>query len=293
MGSAMRIGLAIASVGRPEILRQMLLRLRRQTRAPDRILVVAAAPADLPDGGVVAPVEAMFGPRGSSAQRNCALEILSPDCDIVVFIDDDYTPTRDFVAGVARLFSQHADVVAASGHLIADGFRSPGLSFEEADALIDAYERQPHAEAELVDDTGTYGCNMAMRVAAAPLARFDENLPLYGWLEDTDFSWHFAQAGRVVRCNHFAGVHLGAKSGRTSGVRFGYSQIANPIYLVAKGTMDARRAYSMAAKQVVANLIKVARPEPWIDRAGRLKGNWLAFMDLMRDDIHPKRILDL
>ena len=40
------------------------------------------------------------------------------------------------------------------------------------------------------------------------------------------------------RANVLRGVHLGNKRGRVSGLRFGYSQIANPIYLLQKGTPD-------------------------------------------------------
>jgi GT2 family glycosyltransferase len=63
---------------------------------------------------------------------------------------------------------------------------------------------------------------------------FDENLPLYGWLEDVDFCRRLAPYGRIVRNARTAGVHLGSNSGRTSGVCYGYSQIANPLYLWRK-----------------------------------------------------------
>ena len=67
--------------------------------------------------------------------------------------------------------------------------------------------------------------------------RFDENLPLYGWAEDVDFCRQLATYGRIVENARTTGVHLGSNSGRTSGVCFGYSQIANPLYLWRKGTL--------------------------------------------------------
>lgn len=97
----------------------------------------------------------------------------------------------------------------------------------------------------------------------------------------------------MVRTNYFGGVHLGVKSGRTSGTRLGYSQIANPIYLVAKGTMRRSPAAKMALTNFIANLVKSPVPEAYIDRRGRLKGNLLALIDVLRGANHPTRILEL
>ncbi len=288
----MKIVVAIATTGRPAIVAEALKRIEWQSRAPDATLIVGAELSDIdapPDWArfIVAPM------KGSGAQRNYALDLIGEDADIVVFIDDDYVPAPDFVEGVERLFSNHPDVVAASGHLIADGVFSPGLAFDEADALIADY-RAPHADERwLTDETGTYGCNMAYRLAAAPHVRFDDSLPLYAWLEDTDFSAQYARVGRVVRTNHFAGVHLGVKSGRTSGVRLGYSQIANPLYLMRKGTVTPLFALKLAAGNFFANLMKSLRPEPWVDRRGRLRGNLLALGDLLRGRADPRRVLEL
>lgn len=288
----MRIVIAIATTGRAGVVSEALKRLARQSRAPDAVLVVGASPDDVhetPEGArfVVAPV------KGSGAQRNHALDLIGADADIVVFLDDDYAPAPGFVDGVERLFSDHPDVVAASGHLIADGVHSRGFTFEEADALIAGYSPPPPGAHRLTDETGTYGCNMAYRVAAAPHVRFDANLPLYAWLEDTDFSAQYARVGRVVRSDHFAGVHLGVKSGRTSGVRLGYSQIANPLYLMRKGTAAPLFAFRLAARNMLANLVKSLRPEPWVDRRGRLRGNLLALADAVRGRADPRRVLEL
>jgi hypothetical protein len=289
----MKIAIAIATTGRPLVIGELLRRLDRLPASADQILIVGAAPEDAPQGPLPSSARFFLGPRGLAAQRNRALDLLAGEADIIVFIDDDYVPAPDFVAGVERLFASHPEVVAASGHLLADGIHSRGLSFEEADALIADYARAGAGAFWLEDSTGTYGCNMAYRVAAAPRVRFDERLPLYSWLEDTDFSAQYARAGRVVRTNHFAGVHLGVKSGRTSGVRLGYSQIANPIYLVAKGTASRGFAFKLAARNLLSNLVKSVRPEPSIDRRGRLRGNLLALADALRGRSDPRRVLEL
>ena len=184
-------------------------------------------------------------------------------------------------------------VVAASGRVLADGFRSAGIGFAEADALVAAYESEAPRDVAVFDQVGAYGCNMIIRSNARPDARFDENLPLFGWLEDLDYSSPFAKVGRIVETNQCVGVHLGVKSGRTSGVLLGYSQIANPLYLAAKGTMGRDRARRMAIRNVLANLLRSVAPERYIDRRGRLKGNLAAMSDLIRGRCHPTRVLDL
>jgi GT2 family glycosyltransferase len=70
---------------------------------------------------------------------------------------------------------------------------------------------------------------------------FDERLPLYGWQEDVDLSRRLAAFGTVVKVPAARGVHLSVKLGRNSGVRLGYSQIANPLYLSFK-----RRGYPLS-----------------------------------------------
>ena len=90
---------------------------------------------------------------------------------------------------------------------------------------------------EIKDQPGAYGCNMIARFSAMPDIRFDENLPLYGWLEDLDFSARLRTKGRVVEASRCVGVHLGVKNGRSPGRQIGYSHIANPLcHLARKGS---------------------------------------------------------
>jgi hypothetical protein len=119
---------------------------------------------------------------------------------------------------------------------------------------------------------------------------FDERLPLYGWLEDVDFSRQIARFGRIVSTEATRGVHLGVKLGRQPGVKLGYSQVANPLYLIGKGTMSPRRALLLIARNLAANTLRSLRAEPWVDRRGRLVGNCWAVLDLLTGRLDPRRI---
>jgi len=138
-----------------------------------------------------------------------------------------------------------------------------------------------------------YGCNMAFRSQAVGSLRFDETLPLYGWQEDVDFTGQMMKRGQTVKTTAFAGVHRGVNKGRTRGIALGYSQMVNPAYLVRKGTMRPGKALRLMAKNFLANHAGLIHSEPFIDRAGRCKGNWLAILDLLRLSCNPQRVLAL
>lgn len=57
--------------------------------------------------------------------------------------------------------------------------------------------------------------------------------------------------------------------------------------------MSSRFAMKLAARNFVANHVKLLRPEPWTDRRGRAVGNWRALIDILRGKAHPKRIFDI
>jgi hypothetical protein len=108
-----------------------------------------------------------------------------------------------------------------------------------------------------------------------------------------DFTSQLKKFGRVVGLSTLIGVHLGTKFGRESGVRLGYSQVVNPVYLMRKGTVPAKYALEIIGRNIAANAIKSFWPEPYADRRGRLKGNLLAASHLFLGRIEPEYILKL
>ena len=293
--SALKIGIAIATTGRPHVLYESLQDLRLQSRVPDLVAICPADQSDIHEdrnAELGLPIHYMRGARGASAQRNAIIERLS-DVDVVVFMDDDFSMTSDYLAEVERLFGAHDDIVIATGDLIADDVNGPGLAIETTRDLL-AKAPVPTAET-LVDIFNGYGCNMAVRWSSICWsgARFDEALPLYSWGEDVDFSRQLSGKGRIVRSNMLRGVHRATKHGRTRGVRFGYSQIANQAYLLRKGTVPVGASLWQAVKNIAANAVGSVKPEPHIDRRGRLLGNTIGLYDLFRGRSSPSRILDL
>jgi GT2 family glycosyltransferase len=268
--------------------------LAKQSRAPDLIVVsspsygdVAGLPNDQRNTVVI------VGQNGLTNQRNSILRSLE-NFDVVVFFDDDFVPCSRYIEEVEAIFLTHSDVVMTTGRVVADGIKTRGLSFEDASELLelDAHTQVP---ALVTPVSNGYGCNMAIRLDPVFRNRikFDENLPLYAWLEDVDFSRQLARQGGIVKVTATRGVHLGAKNGRQAGARLGYSQIANPVYLIKKGTCPLRHALFLISRNLAANAVRSFQPEPYVDRIGRLRGNMLALWDLVTGRIHPLHILRL
>ncbi|MCT2398712.1 glycosyltransferase family 2 protein [Novosphingobium mangrovi (ex Huang et al. 2023)] len=282
----------IATVGRAELVRRTVDMLADQTRRADGIVVASVTPQDV--AGVKEArgnPEILFSEKGLCRQRNRALSALEGQADIIVYFDDDFIPAPDYLANVEALFAADPQVVGVTGDLLADGVLHGGYSVEQAQALI--ANRPARFQPEIVERRELYGCNMAIRVAAAKGLRFDENLPLYGWQEDVDFTNRLGRRGRLIAASSVTGVHMGISSGRTSGKRLGYSQVANIVYLKRKGSMRSGFGNRLMTKNVFANALRSLKPEPLVDRRGRLLGNVLAVVDCLRGQLDPRKILEM
>lgn len=292
----MDITIIIPTLNRVSLLPEILAHLDQQTKppveiilsAPDESHVVAYAPKTY-------RLRSVFGSKGLCAQRNRAMSEVLDRTDIITFFDDDFVPSNNYIANVEEAFRLHPEWVVVMGHLAADGARGPGFSFAEGLSLLrDAEKKRTPEETDYVKrHPGAYGCNMSMRARCIGSLRFDERLALYGWQEDIDFTSQLRRFGDIVGTGKLLGVHLAAKSGRVSGVKFGYSQICNPVYLMKKGTMPVGFALDLMFRNFASNLVKCIRPEAYVDRRGRLEGNMLAISHILRGKITPEYIKNL
>jgi GT2 family glycosyltransferase len=289
----MKLVVIVPTFGRKAQVAKLLRQLESQSRPPDEVIVSA------PDESHVDPYEGrrftvsrVFGKAGLSAQRNTALAGSLDRFDIVTFFDDDFLPADDYLMRVVEAFDKNRDWAVVMGRVVADGVRGPGFDWETGLAMLGSATIDASVP-EIVDHVGAYGCNMSIRTSFVGELRFDERLPLYGWQEDIDFTSQLRRCGRVVALRSLLGVHLGLKSGRVSGVRFGYSQVANPVYLIKKGTVPARFALELMMRNLTANLFKSLWSEAHVDRRGRLKGNLLAVCHIVMGRIEPEHILKI
>jgi GT2 family glycosyltransferase len=291
------VAVIIATRGRPDIVRDLVERLAKQSRTPDHIFVIGSKADDIAQLPPHQPhVTARVGRVGLTLQRNDGLALAGERFSYIVFFDDDFVPSRFWLERLVGLFEARPDIAGLTGAVLADGTTTAGIALGDAHAIVERHDANP-ARGGYVEDEfaygGNMGCNMAFRYAAMRGLRFDERLPLYAWLEDADFRGQVARQGRVARANALWGVHLGHKPGRGRGVTLGYSQIANAVYLARKGTVPTSFLANRAIRNILSNTARSFRPEPFIDRRGRLWGNIIALADIVRGRIAPERVLAL
>ena len=293
----LKLVVGIATIGRKEIVQKTINDLARQSTLPNKIIVCpVSAEEDLGDLAFLRPelagrCEVVSSPKGLCAQRNAIMRAAS-DMDIILFLDDDFVLQTDYCKNLIDLHARRPEVGATTGTVIADGVTSQGISFEAALAQVRDYKLDAD-NADEVAERSTYGCNMSFNLAIirAMDLWFDETLPLYGWLEDLDFSLRLGRDAPIVKSNQLIGVHMGHKSGRLNGLRLGYSQVANPIYMHKKGSLGGAETFRSVMRRIIANSAKLFFSEPWVDRPGRLRGNVRALRDLMTGKLHPQNIL--
>lgn len=142
-----------------------------------------------------------------------------------------------------------------------------------------------------------YGCNFAIRWSVLKDLRFDNRLPLYSWLEDHDYACRAMRVGRLAKVEGCVAAHRGSDTGgRRAHKRFGYSQVANPIYIWQKGSFPLSTAAVQLLRPVVKNLaLTIITFGTNASRRQRLLGNILALRDIVkaRGKANPERILDL
>jgi GT2 family glycosyltransferase len=230
--------------------------------------------------------------QGTTAQRNTAAKLVRTP--YTLFLDDDVEIAPNFIESMERLLDEVQSAVAATGFVVLDGAQQDtGLDRALARAAAGSYVRNQ----ENYDREELYGCNLFVRTSLFDRVLFDENLPLYGWLEDFDFSTNCLRYGRIIVNAGTCVAHLGTPTGRSSGVKVGYSQIVNPYYLWRK---DRRPGLPQVifghwlihlARNVRRALIKI--PSERNDRAGRFRGNMIGLRHLVEGRVDPSYILHM
>lgn len=300
----MKAYVVVATKGRASVAGGVLRALQSQTCPVEHIIFVGSEPADVAGLDTHTPhnatkVTVLLSEAGLTRQRNAGLERLAamthgenPAHWFVVFFDDDFRPAPDWLAHCSAAFLDDPQLVGVGGTVLADGITGTPITESQAQDFIDSL-RPPMKHTwsgPRRDVPDLYGCNMAYRGTVARTDRFDPALPFYGWLEDVDYSVKASRQGALRHIPECRGVHMGSSSGRTSGVRFGYSQIANPLYLIRKKTLPLQKGGWTLLRNMLSNSANTLLRNQSRDYTGRLRGNFMAIRDLLRGHCHPTRV---
>ena len=297
----MKTAVVVSSVNRPQVLHETVLALSRQTIPPLSIIVSLCDTCSLlPETSCLPGVKIVQGQPGLTRQRNAGLSAVPSGAEYVLFLDDDTELAPNYLESMERLFDGRDDLAVASAVFAMDGLRiGRPLSREEA---IAAVNRQPCGY-RTEPAEGITGCNIFVRRPVAESVRFDERLPLSGWLEDFDFSVRSRAHGSVVWNFETCAAHLGIqRASRERGFLVGYAQVANSYYLCQKGIIPSfsnllGTYWLPMFRQNLHCLLRCAlyRNSPWnlvFDPPGRMAGSTRALLDAALRRLRPERLLD-
>jgi hypothetical protein len=282
------------------MLRPLLDCLSRQTVRAKAVCIVGSRPDDI---GNVTEAEfrdlklsILYAERaGLCLQRNRGIQFIRNEvaaCEpngrfAILFFDDDFRPERRWIdLAIERL--KYNDIVGLTGEVINDD----GIVESQVVELLATYRRGAVKEFAI---RSCFGCNMIFMDYCFRNLSFDAALPEYGWLEDLHFSRQCIRTfGSLIHFSSCYGVHLGnMNSGRNRGIKMGYSQIANPIYMYTRGTLSVSEMLYFVGRALGSNVLRSLRVNTPYDYRGRCRGNVIAFWDMLRGRMSPMRIRDL
>jgi hypothetical protein len=297
-----KVGVIIATTGRREVVTQTIDSILHRASLPACIVVVGAQKSDLPESdwsqSATRIILTLAPQKGSALQRNYGLALLPSTIEFVSFLDDDVELHDQYFYEVNNVFEQSPTLVAFSGMVLTNG----NIETNKARKQLDEHnipEGMPFFGHFPNKWPGLYGCSMNMRREIIELVKFDDNLPLYAIGEDTEVGFRLSQHGEVGGSARCPLVHLATRSGRIAEVGVGYAQIVNFIYFAHKEIGYPRFFcyFERLIKVPLANLIFSVFPRldthTFVDRKGRLRGNLLAFRDLIQGKAHPSRLLQI
>jgi GT2 family glycosyltransferase len=278
----------ICSTGRPQILHETLISIQHLEPGLSSVYVSVAADSDVLEKSLALPgVKCLIAPRGAASQRNAALRALQSTPEIIFFFDDDIEVAPNHVAAYAKCFQSDQNIVLATAVDLRPGITN--IAREDAKLIIKSV-RSSNQEADSYRDFSTaYGASMAVRRTILGRVWFDENLPLYSFLEDYDFALSCRAFGRCVLVRSAKYVHLEPSAGRVSNTRRGYSEVVNAFYIARKHGMGLR------LRMILGCLRRTARSITSIPRDGptRFRGHVKGWKDVLLGNSDPRKVLEL
>ncbi len=287
----MSVAVIICSTGRPEILHETLLSVQGQKPTlPSEIIVSFACELDiLAESAILPRVHSFVSPRrGSACQRNAALRALGSNPDIVVFLDDDVELAPDHLAAYAACFESDSTIVIATVPDLMHGIS--GISRNQAKRCIDSLLPSAVTTSSCYPDCrAATGSSMAFRGTLVKRVWFDENLPLYSYMEDYDFTLSCRAYGRSVMVPFAKYVHMESSVGRMSSFRRGYSEIVNPFYIAGKhGLGLPPRMLLGCLRRTMGSILLIPR-----EGLQRLGGHVRGWLDVILQRSDPRKILQM
>jgi GT2 family glycosyltransferase len=283
---APRFSVVIATLGRPDVLRETLATIARCDPPPAEVIVVDGdAAGSAADVATAARARYARARTGLTAQRNAGLDLATGD--VVVFLDDDTDVGPGLLAALGRAYRDDG-VAGVTGRVVDRDLRRFGNMRSRWRRLLPGggregsltrfgYPRRVQDETRELDVEYMLGGLMTARRELAARVRFDERLTGYGLLEDEDFSYRLSRVGRLRFVPDAVVVHRNVDAARkVSPARtreFNQTVVVNRAYLFRKNfrrTPLARLEFGLLV--IVLGVHRAANGE-WAGVRGLFEGS--------------------
>ena len=248
-----KIAFVVATKDRPNELRTMLESLSRQTRLPDRVVIVDSSGA--PDEAIASEFPSMpvkyiryTEKPSASGQRNFGLSAVDEGIDLIGFLDDDtefepdslekmmafWESAPDDVGGAAFNMVNHPELAASSLKTSRLAERLGLYSRQKGKVLPSGFHTMIGyvTETTFVDWLPTTA--VIWRREIFDEHRFDEWFEGYSYLEDLDFSYRVGRKHKLAVVAKARYYHYPAPTGRGSNFIFGKREVLNRLYFCKK-----------------------------------------------------------
>ena len=208
----------IATYNRANELKQCIEHMEKSTVFPKRIIIIDASSekVEFSYHGKLNIDYHHVTQTGLTVQRNIGIDMLEPQTEIVTFLDDDMYVDAHYFENLYVAFQENEEMIGAEGALRIDGGRR--LEIPKCNLPLKTL----------------YGCNMSFRYSAIAHERFDENLKLYAFKEDWDFSYRLACKGKYLKLYKCTGEHEISPKRAVNDEKMGYMWVANDCYIKRK-----------------------------------------------------------
>lgn len=301
-----QIAVVIPTIGRPAELRRMLESLAAQTVFPHQVIILDEGEDDrsVAEGLPQLKIQFLSLKGGStSAKRNLGASVVSPDVDLIAFLDDDIVMEPQAMEAMLRFWqAAPPDVGAANFNLVnATPFTARRLKSLKITRWLGLYSNragevlrsgfQTRLDPFLATSYVSWLVSTALVIKKQVLKEFafDPFFEGYGYLEDLDFSYRVGKRYKLAVVSDARFYNYPSPSGRESAYTMGKKEVVNRLYFVRKNN-ELSSALCLSAlfiRMLMSLCMAIWSCQP--DLLTRARGNLVGLYSVIFRGVRPVR----
>ena len=243
----MTFSIVIPTLNRPDVLEETLVSIRKQSRQPERIVIIDQSSDNRTKVLCRQYREVLYihsTVKSSSIARNTGIDTV--DSAIVFFLDDDVELLPDYFKTILNTYEKDDSIVGVQGwvrkyhsfgrvsNLIRKVFlfeHDSGRMRLLSTFLGTNFEKRPPETTEI---EWCNGCGFSVRTSIAKKEKFEAYFFLYSLAEDRDFSYRCSKYGKLLMNPAAEMIHKVVNISRLPSEKKTRMTYVHQMYLIAK-----------------------------------------------------------